>query len=93
MGHNLARRGCLTQASTAQKPITNRNTPLSTVKYLTMKTSNSAGDRTLTSQDDELDIPVVVYVVKASETGKHSPNMPLRLPVDIFTTAESFCWC
>ena len=77
------------QASTAQKPPIGRNTPFKPFKDLTMNSSNAAGDRTLPSQDGELDIPVVAEVVGASKTGYKSLNHPPSPPVEVFTTMAS----
>ena len=45
------------------------NTPFETFKEFTMNSSNSDGDRNLTSQDNKVYIPVVADVIGASETG------------------------
>ena len=71
----------------------NCNTHFSTVKYVTVNSSYSDGDWTLPSQDDEVDIPVVINVAKLFETSKQIPNQPLGPPVEVFTTMASFCWC
>ena len=51
-----------------------------------MNSSNSDFYQTLPSQDDEVEIPVVAEVVKASETGEKISSQPPAPPVEVFTT-------
>ena len=57
-----------------------------------MNSSNIAGDRTIPSHEDEVNIPVVEEIVGESETDKHSPNQPPGFPVEVFTTMLSIFW-
>ena len=82
----MARKGCFTQASKAQKPTINRNTTLGTFKDLTMKSSNPYGYQTLKSQENEVEIHAVAEVAGVSETGEQSLNQPPAPPVEVFTT-------
>ena len=50
--HNLARKGCFTQVSTAIKLTINRIPPFGTLEDLPVKYSNSDENWTLTTQDD-----------------------------------------
>ena len=54
-----------------------------------MKSSNSAGDQTLTSQDNEVEIPVVAVVAGTSKSGEQSPNQTPGPLVEVFTTTVS----
>ena len=84
----MSRKGLFTQASTAQKPTIDHNKNSITFKDLTMNSSNSAEHRTLSSHDDEVDIPVVTEVVGASESDEQIPNQPPP-PVEVFTNMVS----
>ena len=62
------------------------NSHFGTFKSLTMNSSNIYDDQTLPSHEDEVNIPVVVEVVGASETDEQIPNQPPGSPVEVFTT-------
>ena len=83
------RTGHFTQESTAKKTAIDRNTHFGTFKFLTMNSSNTAGDRPLPSYDDKVDIPVVAEFVEATGTDDPRPNYPTGPPVEVFTTMES----
>ena len=77
----MARKGHFTQAPIAKKLTINRNTHFGTLKYLTMNSSNTAGDKTHPSNDDKVNIHVVAEVVRASAIDEQSPNQPPVPPV------------
>ena len=54
-----------------------------------MNSSNPAGNWTLSSHDNYVDIPMVAEVTGASETGDQSLNQPPGLLVEVFTTTVS----
>ena len=85
----MARRGHFTQAPIEQKLTIDRNTHFGTLKYLTMNSSNTAGDQTNPSNDDEVNTHVVAEVVRASAIDEQSPNQPTVPPVEVFTTMVS----
>ena len=89
LNQDLARKWRFIQASTAQKPTIDHNTNFSTFKSLNMNSSNTAEDRTLTSHDYELDIPVVAEVVGAFKTDEQIPNQLPAPLVEVFTTTLS----
>ena len=60
-----------------------------TFKDLTMNSSNTADDQTLSSRDDELDILLVAVVVGASKSDEQSRNQTPGPPVEVFTTTVS----
>ena len=55
-------------------------------KDLTINSSNADVDHTLTSNDDEVNIPVVAEVVRAYETDENILNRTPGPPVEVFTT-------
>ena len=55
----------------------------------TMNSSNTVGDYTLPSHDNEVDIPVVAEVTGTSETDEQRLNHPPGPPVEVFTTTVS----
>ena len=83
------RRGLFIQESKSQKPMINCNIQLVTFKYLTMNSSNTAGNWNLPSHDNRVEIPVVAEIFRASETDEQSPYQPPAPPVEVFTTTVS----
>ena len=67
----------------------NRNTHFGTFRALTINSYNTAGDRTLTSHDDELNILVAEEVSRVSKTDEQNPNHPPGPAVEVLTTTVS----
>ena len=63
--------------------------PFITLKELSMDYSNSDDNQTLYTQYNEVDIPGVILVVTASDTGQQRPNQILGYPAEVFTTTVS----
>ena len=57
------------------------NTHFGTFKYLIIKSYKLAEYWTLPSQDNEVDIPVIAEVFRASETDEQIPDYPPGPPV------------
>ena len=85
----MARKGRFTQASISQKTMIYHNTHFGTFKALITSSYNTAGDRTLTSHDNELYTPVVVEVVGLPKTDEQSLKQPPGPPFEVFTTTVS----
>ena len=57
---------------------------LGTLRDLPMNSPNSAENRTLSPQDNNLDIPVIILVITASKTGQKRPKQLTGLPVEVY---------
>ena len=82
-------KGRVIEASTAQKLTIKCNTHFDTFIALTMNSHITAGNQNLTYHYDEIYIPVVAEVVRASKTDEQSLNQTPGPPVEVFTTTMS----